>query len=224
MHIAAFDIGMLGANGIVGAGLPIATGAALAARLQGTDGVAVGFFSDGATGEGTFHEALNLASLWSLPVVWVCENNGYASDTPLRESVPTGAVAEFAVGYDMPARQVDGNDVLAVRDAAAEAVARARAGDGPTLLECRTLRNPTHALRDALPADPRLPDEVSGWTGGDPIERFEAVLAERGVADPGALAEARAAVDRELEAAIARALESPFPEPEEALEDVFAGR
>lgn len=224
MHIAAFDIGMLGANGIVGAGLPIAAGAALASRMQGNDTVAVGFFSDGATGEGTFHEALNLAALWKLPVVWVCENNGYASDTPLRESVPTGAVAAFAAGYGIQGRQIDGNDVLAVRDAAEEAVGRARAGAGPTLLECLTLRGPTHALRDALPGDPRLADDVEGWVGGDPIERLERVVLERAITDEGGLAAVREAVERELAAAIERALASPFPEPEEALEDLFAGR
>jgi TPP-dependent pyruvate/acetoin dehydrogenase alpha subunit len=222
MHIAAYDVGMLGANGIVGAGLPIATGAALAGRLKGDDTVAVGFFSEGATGEGTFHEALNLAALWQLPVVWVCENNGYASDTPLRESVPTGSVAAFAAGYGIPGHQVDGNDVLAVREATGEAVARARAGDGPTLLECRTLRGPTHALREVLPVDPRPADEVSGWLGGDPIERFEQVLRERAAADDARLAAVRAAVDADLEDAIERALASPFPAPEEALEDMFA--
>jgi pyruvate dehydrogenase E1 component alpha subunit len=156
-------------------------------------------------------------------VVWVCENNGYASDTPLRESVPTGAVAEFAAGYGMPGRQVDGNDVLAVRDAAAEAVDRARAGEGPTLLECLTLRGATHALRDALPADPRIAGDVTAWAGGDPIERFERVLIERAATDEAGLAAVRETVERDLGQAIERALASPFPEPEEALEDMFAG-
>src|SRR5436190_5089317 len=127
MHIADFDAGMLGANGIVGAGLPITAGAGVAAQLEGSDGVAVGFFGDGATGEGPFHESLNIASLLKLPVVWVCENNQYAAGTPVGAGLSAGNVANFAAGYDMPGYVVDGNDVLAVYAAASRAVARARA-------------------------------------------------------------------------------------------------
>src|SRR5947207_7481627 len=128
MHIADFDVGMLGANGIVGAGLPIAAGAAVAAQLEGSDGVSVGFFGDGATGEGPFHESLNIAALLKLPVIWVCENNQYAADTPVEAGLSARHVADLAAGYDMPGYVVDGNDVLAVYAAASRAVARARAG------------------------------------------------------------------------------------------------
>src|SRR6266568_2108443 len=132
MHIADFDAGMLGANGIVGAGLPITAGAGVAAQLEGSDAVAVGFFGDGATGEGPFHESLNIASLLKLPVVWVCENNQYAAGTPVGAGLSAGNVADFAAGYNMPGHIVDGNDVLAVFAATREAVQRARSGDGPT--------------------------------------------------------------------------------------------
>src|SRR6266568_4487098 len=132
MHIADFDAGMLGANGIVGAGLPITAGAGVAAQLEGSDAVAVGFFGDGATGEGPFHESLNIASLLKLPVVWVCENNQYAADTPVGASLAARNVADLAAGYNMPGHIVDGNDVLAVFAATREAVQRARSGDGPT--------------------------------------------------------------------------------------------
>src|SRR5438093_9113399 len=140
MHIADFDAGMLGANGIVGAGLPIAAGAGVAAQLEGSNAVAVGFFGDGATGEGPFHESLNIASLLKLPVVWVCENNQYAADTPVGAGLSARNVADLAAGYQMPGYVVDGNDVLAVYEATNKAVRRARTGQGPTLLECQTWR------------------------------------------------------------------------------------
>src|SRR2546423_5453537 len=137
LHIADFDVGMLGANGIVGAGLPITAGAGVAAQLEGSDAVAVGFFGDGATGEGPFHEALNIASLMKLPGVWVCENNQYAADTPVASGLAPRHGPGLAAGYHMPGFVVDGNHVPAVYAATGEAVRRARAGDGPTLLECK---------------------------------------------------------------------------------------
>jgi pyruvate dehydrogenase E1 component alpha subunit len=223
MHIADFGVGMLGANGIVGAGLPIAAGAALAARFDGSDAVAVGFFGDGATGEGEFHEALNLSALWKLPVVWVCENNGYASGTPTTEGVPEGGVAGFAGGYGMPGVRVNGNDVLAVGEAAREAVARARAGEGPTLLEAMTFRRTAHVLRDKLPKEARPADLLASWEDRDPITAYESVLISHGVFDREAAASLRASVERELDEALEFADSSPFPEPEEALEDLYAG-
>jgi TPP-dependent pyruvate/acetoin dehydrogenase alpha subunit len=220
MHIAAFDVGMLGANGIVAGGLPIAAGAALGALLGGSDSVCVGFFGDGATGEGAFHEALNIAALWRLPVVWVCENNQYASETPLDESVP-GAIADFATGYAIPGVVVDGNDVLAVATAAGEAVDRARVGGGPTLLECRTFRRGAHALRERLPAEIRPSDEVERWVAADPIVRLQARLIEHGVSEDR-LAAITDDVERTLDAAVEFADASPYPAPETALEDVYA--
>ena len=222
MHIADFDVGMLGANGIVGAGLPITAGAALAAQLEGGDNVAVAFFGDGATGAGSFHESLNIAALWKLPVVWVCENNHFAVDTPVEVALAAGDVAALASGYNMPGITVDGNDVLAVHEAARVAVARARAGDGPSLLECKTWRGRMHALRDAPPPEGRPSALIADWAARDPIAAFERLLTDRGIAGPAEIAELRASVERDLAEAVEFAEASPFPAPEEALDDVFA--
>ncbi|MGE3914035.1 MAG: thiamine pyrophosphate-dependent dehydrogenase E1 component subunit alpha [Chloroflexota bacterium] len=222
MHIADFDVGMLGANGIVGAGLPITAGAGVAAQLEGSDAVAVGFFGDGATGEGPFHESLNIASLWKLPVIWVCENNQYAVETPVASSLATANVADLAAGYDMPGYVVDGNDVRAVYEAARTAVQRARAGEGPTLLECKTWRKHQHALRDIVNPERRPADMVAHWASRDPLELFERYLLERGVMNADQLADVGQTIDQDLLEAVAFAEASPYPEPEAALEDVFA--
>ncbi|MFN8525967.1 MAG: thiamine pyrophosphate-dependent dehydrogenase E1 component subunit alpha [Chloroflexota bacterium] len=222
MHIADFDVGMLGANGIVGGGLPITAGAGLAAQLEGSDGVAVGFFGDGATGEGPLHESFNIASLWKLPVIWVCENNQYAVDTPVTAGLAAVDVVKLAAGYDMPGVVVDGNDVQAVHAAAATAVARARAGQGPTLLECKTWRQKQHALRDVVAPDRRPPELIAHWMARDPIALFEQVITGRGLASQDQLADVRASIESDLDDAVAFAEASPFPSPEEALEDVFA--
>src|SRR5919106_7018559 len=145
MHIADFSVGMLGANGIVGAGLPIATGAALAAQLEGSDRVAVAFFGDGASNEGAFHGSLNLAAIWKLPAIYVCENNRWASGVPASYALSVPEVSTRAAAYNMPGVTVDGTDVLAVYEAAAQAVRRARAGGGPTLMECKTYRWRAHS-------------------------------------------------------------------------------
>ncbi len=222
MHIADFDVGMLGANGIVGAGLPITAGAGVAAQLEGSDAVAVGFFGDGATGEGPFHESLNIASLWKLPVIWVCENNQYAVETPVASGLAARNVADLAAGYDMPGYIVDGNDVLAVYTAAKEAVRRARAGEGPTLLECKTWRTHQHALRDVVTVDKRPADQIAYWAAHDPLEGFERYLLERGIMTADQLADVGQTVDQDLVDAVNFAEASPYPAPEEALEDVFA--
>ncbi len=222
MHIADFDIGILGANGIVAAGLPIAAGAALAAQMKGTDNVAVGFLGDGATGAGAFHEALNISALWKLPVLWVCENNQYAVDTPTAEAFATPDAATFAKGYDMPSAIADGNDALAVCDAASGAVARARAGEGPTFLECKTFRRTAHALRDAIPPERRPADQMAYWQGHDPIQILERQLMDRGVLGADDAVRIKEAVDRDLTDAVAFAEASPFPAPEEALDGLFA--
>src|SRR5438876_3930801 len=161
MHIADFAIGMLGANGIVGAGLPIACGAALAAQLEDAGGVAVCFFGDGATGEGEFHESLNIASLWKLPVVFVCENNQYGAGNAVESVRSVTDISLHAPAYGIPGVSVDGNDVLAVRDAARQAVERARRGDGPTLLHCKTFRSLFHAMPDAPPPGTRSPGSLA---------------------------------------------------------------
>ena len=222
MHIADFDVGMLGANGIVGAGLPITAGAGLAAQLEGGDNVAVGFFGDGATGEGPFHESLNIAALWKLPVVWVCENNQFAVDTPVERGLAARHVADLAAGYDMPGVIVDGNDVVAVYEAARTAVERARAGQGPTLLECKTWRRHQHALRDVVTPDRRPPEQIAQWAARDPIEQFERRVLEEGTLNADQVADLRQSLEQDLVDAVAFAEASPFPAPEEALEDVFA--
>jgi len=222
MHIADFDVGMLGANGIVGAGLPITAGAGLAAQMEGGDNVAVGFFGDGATGEGPFHESLNIASLWKLPVVWVCENNQYAVDTPVAGGLAARNVADLAAGYGMPGVIVDGNDVLAVYAAAREAVERARAGGGPTLLECKTWRRHQHALRDTIAPDRRPADQIAAWAARDPIDLFERHVTARGIMNADQIADLRASLEQDLADAVQFAEDSPFPAPEEALDDVFA--
>ena len=222
MHIADFDVGMLGANGIVGAGLPIAAGAGVSAQLEGSDAVAVGFFGDGATGEGPFHESLNIASLLKLPVVWVCENNQYAADTPVGSGLSAPNVADLAAGYQMPGHVVDGNDVLAVYQAAHQAVARARAGEGPTLLECKTWRHHQHAVRDVIAPDRRPADLIAHWVARDPIPAFETYLQKHGVLSADQMADIGLSIDQDLVEAVAFADASPYPAPEDALLDVFA--
>jgi TPP-dependent pyruvate/acetoin dehydrogenase alpha subunit len=222
MHIADFDAGMLGANGIVGAGLPIAAGAAVAAQLEGSDAVAVGFFGDGATGEGPFHESLNIAALLKLPVMWVCENNHYAADTPIESGLAARNVADLAAGYGMPGHVVDGNDVLAVYAAARQAVRRARAGDGPSLLECKTWRQHVHAQRENPPPDRRPPELRALWAARDPIPAFESYLQQHGILTTDQMADVGLSIDEDLAEAVAFADASPYPAPEEALDDVFA--
>jgi acetoin:2,6-dichlorophenolindophenol oxidoreductase subunit alpha len=222
MHIADFDIGMLGANGIVGAGLPIAAGAAVAAQLEGSDTVAVGFFGDGATGEGPFHESLNISALMKLPVIWVCENNQFAAETPVKAGLAPDNVADLAASYGMPGAVVDGNDVLAVYAAVYDAVERARSGLGPSLLECKTWRRYNHAHRGVPPPDRRPADLKAYWEARDPIPSFERYLQQRGFLTADQMADVGLSIDQDLQEAVAFADASPYPNPEEALEDVFA--
>ncbi len=215
MHIADFQRGMLGANGIVGGGLPIAAGAALAAQLEGSGGVAVAFFGDGASNEGTFHSTLNLASIWKLPLVFVCENNGWAIAVPASYALSVEDVSVRAVSYDLPGFTVDGSDVLAVYEAASHAVARARSGEGPTLIECKTRRLP---LTGSEPSEP--PGLDDGGTGyADPIPAFAATLG----LGPEQLQEVHREVARTLDDAAEFAGSGPVPGPEDALAGVFAG-
>jgi len=222
MHIADFDIGMLGANGIVAAGIPIVTGAGLAAQMDGKGRVAVAFFGDGASNAGPFHESLNIAAAWKLPVIYVCENNHWAAQTPSSATLALPDVASRATAYGIPGVLVDGNDVLAVHEAASKAVARARAGEGPTLLECKTYRWRKHTERKQQ-LDRRPIEEVESWKQRDPIPRLIAHIRSQ----QGQLSEAEwEEMDREIlariERAVAYAKASPFPRPEEALEDLFA--
>lgn len=220
MHIADFSIGMLGANGIVAGGIPIVTGAALAAQMDGGDHVAVAFFGEGASNAGPFHESINIASHWKLPVLYVCENNLWASNTPASQTVSTGQVAARAGGYGIPGVTVDGNDILAVHAAATAAVDRARAGEGPTLVECKTYRQRSHTERIEV-EDRRPPAEVEEWKERDPIERLAARLADDGALTPTQRDEMEAEVRQIIGAAVEFAEASPFPEPVDVLEDVY---
>ncbi|OIQ00422.1 MAG: pyruvate dehydrogenase (acetyl-transferring) E1 component subunit alpha [Syntrophobacteraceae bacterium CG2_30_61_12] len=220
MHIAAVELGILGANGIVGGGGPIANGAALAAKYRGTDQVVVCFFGDGASNQGTTQEALNLASAWKLPVVFVNENNGYGISCPTCKSMAVADIADRAAAYDIPGVVVDGNDVLAVYEAVAEAVKRARAGAGPSLIECKTYRWRGHFEGDACVY--RDDQELADWVKKDPLQRFENKLLADGLLDAAKVESIRQEVARELDAAVAFAEQSPLPEAAEVLEDVYA--
>ena len=222
MHIADFSVGMLGANGIVGGGLPIACGAALAAQLEGQGNVAACFFGDGAAAEGEFHEALNIASVWKLPIVFVCENNQYAANNAVSVQHPRVDIAAHAAAYAMPGVIVDGNDVLEVHAATGEAVARARRGDGPSLLECKTYRWRFHAMRATPLPDARPADEIAAWKARDPIACLEQHTLGLGLLSAAEIAAIREGVRAELDAAVAFAEQSPFPDPKDLLVDMFA--
>jgi TPP-dependent pyruvate/acetoin dehydrogenase alpha subunit len=222
MHIADFDIGMLGANGIVAGGLSIITGAGLAAQMDGAGRVAVAFFGDGASNAGPFHESLNIAAAWKLPVVYVCENNLWAVNTPASDTVSVGDVALRAKGYGIPGVIVDGNDVLAVHAAASTAVERARAGEGPTLIECKTYRHRRHTEK-ADQVDLRPPEEVAAWMNKDPIDHLANLLkSQQGQFSDEEWQQMDAEVMAAIEQSVAFARASPFPEPDAALEDVYA--
>lgn len=221
MHIADFAVGMLGANGIVCAGLPIAVGAALAAQLEGGDRIAVVFFGDGASNEGEFHECLNLASIWKLPIVFACENNLYGANTPIGRVLPSSSIAERARVYAVPATIVDGNNVFEVYEAAREAVSRARSGFGPSFVEFKTYRWHHHFEGGYFP-DLRPADEVEAWKEKCPIKRLERKLEEDAILDR----EGQEALNREIlsrvEDAVTFAVESPYPDPEDALKGVYS--
>lgn len=220
MHIADFSIGMLGATAVVGAGIPIAVGAGLSIKLRGTGQIVACFFGDGASNQGTFHEGLNLAAVWGLPVLFVCENNLYAMGTRQSRVMMIEDIADRAASYGIPGVSVDGNDVLTVHHAVEEALERARAGGGPSLIECKTYRQKGHSRFDPAAYRPR--DEVETWLKRDPIVRLRTRLFDMDVLteakDREIVQNARTAVDE----ATKFALESPFPDPNEALEDVYA--
>ncbi|MDI7246839.1 MAG: thiamine pyrophosphate-dependent dehydrogenase E1 component subunit alpha [Bacillota bacterium] len=220
MHIADFSVGMLGANGVVGGGFNIAVGAALSAKMRRSGQVAVCFFGDGASNRGTFHEAMNMASVFDLPCVFVCEHNQYASTTPSTYSVSVKDVADRAVGYGIPGVTVDGNDVLAVYEAAREAIARARQGGGPTLLEAKTYRIKGHFVGD--PERYRDRSEVERWREKCPILRFEDRLRADGVLGDAEMEGIRSAAHQEILEAVSFAEESAYPDPDDAFSDLYA--
>jgi len=220
MHIADFSIGMLGATAVVGAGIPIAAGAGLSIKLRDTDQVVACFFGEGSSNQGAFHEGINLAAVWTLPVVFVCENNLYAMGTRQSRVMAIENIADRAVAYGIPGVVVDGNDVLAVYEAAHVAVERARRGEGSTLIECKTYRQKGHSRFD--PAAYRPKEEVETWLKRDPIMRLQTRLFKMGVLTEAEAQKMVNEVKKSVDEATKFAMESPFPEPEEALDDVYA--
>jgi acetoin:2,6-dichlorophenolindophenol oxidoreductase subunit alpha len=223
MHLAVFSLGSLGESGIVGSLMPVAVGAGLSSRLRGSDQVCLCFFGDGAANCGPFHESLNLAAVWKLPVVFLCENNGYATFSAQSQTTAVAHVAQRAKAYDIPGVIVDGQDVLAVHDSVLVAVERARSGGGPTLVEAKTYRYCEHAEVGEsvkLPAY-RSEEEVSSWRARDPIEIFSTRLRSTRDLTVEELDAMKSAVQAEVDAAVVFAEESPAPEPGALLEDIF---
>ncbi len=219
MHLTDPKMGLLGSTGIVGGGIPVATGIALGCQLRGTDQVTVCFFGDGAADEGIFHESLNMASVWNLPIVYCCENNGWAQFTPQKIVTKVVDIAQRAVAYDMPGATVDGSDVLAVYEAATEAIDRARRGEGPTLLECKTHRWYAHYVGD--PQKYRPPEDIEEARKHDPIAKLKAKLIEEKVLTIEEIEGIEKGVQVEVEEAIKFAENSPPPEVNEILNDVY---
>ncbi|MEO1292212.1 MAG: dehydrogenase E1 component subunit alpha/beta [Pseudomonadota bacterium] len=215
MHIADFESNILGANGIVGAGMGLGTGAALAEVLKGTGAIGIAFFGDGAANEGIFHEAINLAAVWRLPLIFFCENNQYGLSTPTEAVTAGGSIAGRAAGYGVPGHRIDGNDAVAVHDCVHRAALRARAGDGPTLIEAMTYRWDDHSMRANLPRY-RTEDEEVAWQGGDPILRLRDRLKETGVLAEADYDAMLSATEAEIEAAITWAEAEPEPEMAQA--------
>ena len=220
MHIADMDRHMLGANGIVGGGMGLATGAALTARLQHTGSVAVCFFGDGALEQGILHETTNLAAIWKLPVVYVCENNQYAMSTRSDWSVAGGDPARRAAGYGIPGVTVDGMDLVAVHAAASEFVERARRGDGPAYLVCTTYRYHGHHAAD--PLNYREKEEVDRWREVDPIERVKRAVVEQGLMSAAEVANLERRIEGEIEAAVEFGKSSPEPTADQLMTDIYA--
>jgi acetoin:2,6-dichlorophenolindophenol oxidoreductase subunit alpha len=222
MHLADFGVGSLGETAIIGSGIPQAAGAAYSARLRGTDQVALSFFGDGAANIGSFHEGLNLAPVWRLGVVFVCENNLYAMSTPLAETMAADSIASRAAAYRMPGISVDGQDVLEVFDAVRDAVSRARAGDGPTLIEARTYRYRDHAEYGNLKLSHRAEEELEQWRTRDPIEILAARMGRQSGLSDDEMAQLQRQVAEQVAEAVRFAKESPMPAPEELFEDMWA--
>jgi pyruvate dehydrogenase E1 component alpha subunit len=221
MHLSDFSVGSLGETSIVGSGLPVATGAALGAKMQGLDRVVLCFFGDGAAAEGTFHESLNLAAIWELPVVYVCENNGYGELSAFSAVSSVKDIASRATGYSMTGALVDGQDVLAVFETVSEAVDRARAGGGPSLVETRTYRFNGHAGGPDPHAVYRSGAEVEEWRARDPLVLFRRRLLEEAAVTEAEIEQVEDEERQEIEAAWQFAVDSPFPRLEAAFDHLF---
>ena len=224
MHLADFSVGILGESGILGSSIPTAVGAALGSQLQGTDRVAVPFFGDGASNEGAFHESMNLAAIWKLPVVFLCENNQYAVTSSFKKMVASENISDRAAAYNIPGVLVDGQDVIAMYEAVSEAVARARAGDGPALIEGRTYRYYDHSLGlNRIVRDPyREEEEVEHWKRRDPILIHGERLLSQGIATQAELDAMESEIASQIDEATEFARQSPYPEPSALFEDMYA--
>ncbi|MEI6213816.1 MAG: thiamine pyrophosphate-dependent dehydrogenase E1 component subunit alpha [Desulfuromonadales bacterium] len=220
MHIVDISLGILGANGIVGAGIPIAAGSALASKIRGNKEVTLAFFGDAASNQGTFHEVINMASAWNLPCVFVCENNKYGVSVCIDRVCKLENIAGRAVAYDIPGKVVDGNDVFAVYETVKEAVERARNGEGPSLIECKTYRHRGHYEGD--PQSYKPAEEVLEWKERDPITLLRSEIVSSRVAKPAELDAIEAVVTEEIEAAVEFAKNSPYPTPDQVTTDVYA--
>jgi pyruvate dehydrogenase E1 component alpha subunit len=222
MHITQFDVGVLGATGVVASGLPIAVGAALSCQMRKTDDVVVCFFGDGASNNGTFGESLNMSAIWKLPLIWIVENNLYAMGTPIKMTCPSATIAQRADGYCIPSVVVDGNDAVAVYEATVEAVKRAREGGGPTLIECQTYRMRGHSRFD--PAKYRPEEEAKHWLSEerDAVRIIQQKAIEQGAITEKDAEKIRTKLQKEVDKAGEFAKKSDFPDPEEALDDVYA--
>jgi len=220
MHIADVEKGILGANGIVGGGQPIATGAALACKMKKTGGVAVCFFGDGATNRGTFHESINLASCWKLPVLYVIENNGFGESCSIDRACNIKDLSVRATSYGIPGVTVDGNDVIAVREAAGKLIGRARNGEGPAIIECKTWRHHGHFEGD--PGDYKPAEQQEEWMAKDPLPRFRKYLTDTNKVALKEIEGIEEKVDMLISNAVEFATNSPYPDPESLLEDVYA--
>ena len=224
MHLADFTIGILGESGIVASALPVAVGAALGSKMKGNDRVVIPFFGDGASNQGACHEAMNLAAIWKLPVIFLCENNQYAVTTNFRDTVAVENISDRAVAYNMPGILVDGQDVMAVYEVTQQAVERARSGKGPSLIEARTYRYEDHSegLNRILREPYRTDEEVAEWRARDPIVLHSQWLVEQDIATQEEIDGLRAEVAAAIEEALQFARESPYPEPEDLTTDMYA--
>ncbi|RMC91931.1 thiamine pyrophosphate-dependent dehydrogenase E1 component subunit alpha [Clostridium autoethanogenum] len=220
MHIADATKGILGANGIVGAGQDIALGAGMSAQYRGTDQVCICFFGDDSTNQGTFHESLNMASVWKLPIVYVCENNGYGISTSQKRHQNIKDISVRAKAYNIPGITVDGNDAIAVYTASKEAIEMARNGNGPTLIECKTYRQRGHFEGDSAPYKPK--EEQEAWLKKDPIPRFEKCLMENNILSQDDIDGMKKSVDTQIKEAVDFAMNSPEPELKSVFEDVYS--
>lgn len=214
MHLFDIEIGLLGGNGIVGAGIPIAVGAGLSSKYRNSNQVAVAFFGDGASNNGTFHESINLASLWKLPVIFICENNLIAATTAYHTTSSIDNIADRSIGYGIPGKVVDGMDVLEVYNAVSEVVKRSKSNEGPTLIECKTYRFEPHCM---VLSDNRPQEGVEEWKKKDPIINFESKLLNDKVMTSEEIEKMKQKINEEINSAVVFAKESPYPDPKELI-------